>query len=273
MNHVRDVPQAEFETAVVARSHEVPVVVDFWANWCAPCRMLGPILEREVEALGGRVELAKVDTDNAQALASRFEVQGIPAVMAFRKGAVVANFVGAKDAAFVRRWLSELAPSPSAQRLASATTAAELEALVEDGEVGTKAALRLAELHLAEGRAAEAQRFLEKIPPNSQEAAAAESLSRQAAFSAVALAFGGEDKARSSLEADPNDLEARYALACALAARGDFPQALEAFLSVVSRSRKFRDDGARKAMVTIFERLGSQHEVTRAFRRRLQVVL
>ncbi|MEW5740337.1 MAG: thioredoxin [Myxococcota bacterium] len=273
MDTVRDVSEAQFEAQVLARSREVPVVVDFWAEWCAPCRMLGPTLEREVKALGGRVELAKVDVDQAQTLAGRYGVQGIPAVMAFRDGQKVDEFVGARDAHFVRRWLTGLAPSEAAKQLAAAQSDAELEALLGEPEVGGKAALRLAERKLAQGKAGEAMALLERVDPRSPDASAAESLRAQATFAVDAERFGGEAKARAALAQHPDDLEARYALASALAARGDFPGALEEFLAVVTKSRKFKDDGARKAMVALFDRLGSTHELTRDFRRRLQIVL
>jgi putative thioredoxin len=273
MSYVRDVTEGQFEAAVLTRSREVPVVVDFWAEWCAPCRMLGPTLEREVNALGGRVELAKVDVDQAQALAGRFGVQGIPAVMAFRDGQKVDEFVGARDAGFVKRWLAGLAPSDASKQLAQAQSEAELEALLGDAEVGGKAALRLAEKKLQAGRSAEALALLEKVDPRSADAAAADQLRAQAALSVDAEAFGGEAKAREVLASNPDDLEARWALASALAAKGELPAALEEFLAIVAKSRKFRDDGARKAMVTLFDRLGSAHEKSREFRRRLQILL
>lgn len=271
MTSVKDVSEAEFETAVLARSREVPVVVDFWAAWCAPCRMLGPTLEREVEALGGRVELAKVDVDQAQALSQRFRVQGIPAVMAFRDGAVVADFTGARDAGFVRQWLSTLAPSASVKALALAEDEPSLRALLEDQEVGSKAALALGQLLLGAGRTRDALEILALV--KGPDAQTAETLRRQATFALDAEAFGGVAKARAVLAEKPDDVDARWALASALAASGQPAAALEAFLSLVTTSRKYRDDGARKAMVTLFESLGTQHELTREFRRRLQAVL
>jgi putative thioredoxin len=273
MGFVKDVVEADFETQVIARSHEVPVVVDFWAGWCAPCRMLGPTLGREVNALAGRVELAKLDVDQAPALSGRFGVQGIPAVMAFRDGKVVADFVGAKDAAFVRQWLAQLSPSEASLALAGATDEPSLRALLTDPEVSPRATLRLAELLVSAGRASEAMALLDTLRPGSEEAEAGQALRQVARFALDAEQFGGEARAREVLAGTPGDLDAQWALGCALAAGGQSGPAMEHFLSIVATSRKFHDDGARKAMVTLFERLGPQHELTRDFRRRLQNVL
>lgn len=272
-SHVIEVTESQFEEAVLARSRELPVVVDFWAEWCAPCRMLGPIIEREVAALGGRVLLAKVDADQAPGLGQRYGVRGIPAVMAFRNGEVVADFVGARDAGFVRTWLAQLAPSPSKQALEAATTDEALEALLADAEVGVAARLRLAERRLAAGRATEAATLLEAVPRRGDEGERAELLLKSIAFAVDAEAYGGEAKAREALAANPKDLDAQWALASALAAKGELGAALEGFLEVVTRKRAYREDGARKAMLVLFERLGAQHELTREYRRRLQVVL
>ncbi|MFO0594661.1 MAG: tetratricopeptide repeat protein [Myxococcaceae bacterium] len=272
MQFVSDVSETEFPTAVLERSKQVPVVVDFWAGWCAPCRMLGPTLEREVSALGGRVELAKVDVDQAQALSQRFDVRGIPAVMAFRDGQVVAEFTGARDAGFVKAWLAELSPSAAKQALAVANDEASLRALVGT-EVGAAASLRLGELLLRGGRVNDALAALGAVPPSAAEYEQAQALSRLAGFAADVESFGGEEKARAALAMDAGNHEARWAVACAHAVAGRDAQALEEFLELVRRSRKFRDDGARKAMLVLFERLGAQAEVTRDFRRRLQTVL
>ena len=282
-SNVKDVSDAEFQAAVLERSKSVPVVVDFWAGWCAPCRMLGPTLEKEVEALGGKVELAKVDVDANQAIAGQLGVQGIPAVKAFRDGKLVAEFVGARDARFVRQWLAGLAPSEAAQAVERARTlvaggrAADAEALLraalDDAQVGADAALELAALALARGDEAEAGQLLDRVPAHAPQAARAEALRRTMGFARDASAYGGEAKARAAVAANPDDLEARWALASALAARGELAPALEQLLEVVSRSRKYRDDGARKAMLALFEQAGAQSELTREFRRRLMGLL
>jgi putative thioredoxin len=120
-----DVTTETFERDVLERSHELPVVVDFWAAWCAPCRMLGPVLEREAKARAGEFELVKVDVDANQELALRYEIQGIPAVKAFRNGQVVAEFVGAQPPAAVARFLDELTGPTGAEQLVAELTAAD----------------------------------------------------------------------------------------------------------------------------------------------------
>ena len=279
---VRDVNESAFEAEVIARSREIPVVVDFWAAWCGPCRVLGPILEREVAALGGRVELVKVDTDANPTLAARYDIRGIPAVKAFSGGEVTGEFVGVQSADFLRRWLTELAPSPGRQALAAAAVlvakgdraGAEgaLRALQGDPEVGDPAAVALAELLLDAGRADDAEAALASVGPRSAQADAAEAARRRLEFARDAAAFGGRDAATAALARDPDDLEARFALASAHAAALQWEPALAELLELVKRNRKFRDDGARHAMLAIFDHLGAQHPLVSEYRRQLQIV-
>jgi putative thioredoxin len=280
---VIDANQSTFARDVLERSAELPVVVDFWAPWCAPCRVLGPILEREVAALGGRVALVKLNIDESPELSTRFGVQSIPAVKAFRDGKIVDEFVGALPAAQVRAWLARLAPSASVHGLASAEelfragrpadAAPILRGLLADAEVADRARLALARVLMDLGQPDEVPGLLAAIDPRSEAAEGIATLERRLRFLTDAAAFGGEEAARRALQSDPRSLEAAWALASAEAARGDHRAALEGFLAIVSRNRTFKDDGARLAMLALFDHLGAEHELTQELRRRLQIVL
>jgi putative thioredoxin len=287
---IKDVPEAEFEAAVLERSRAVPVVVDFWAPWCAPCRVLGPVLEREVEALGGRVELAKLNTDQAPALAARYGIQSIPAVKAFRDGAVVDEFVGAHPAAFVRQWLAALAPPPDVTALERAEQAARtgdraaaepvLRDLVARAEaspetdrlVGARATAALARLLLDAQDAAAAEPLVARLEARGDASELASPLRGRLGLLAAAAAAGGRGAAEAALARDPGDREARYALASALAADGETEPALEHFLDLAASARKPRGEDARRAMLALFDALGPDHPLARDFRRRLQIV-
>ena len=278
---MRDIDSREFAVSVVERSKTVPVVVDFWAPSCGPCRVLGPMLEREVAALGGKVEMVKLNTDQNPELASAFQIQGIPAVKAFVGGRVADEFVGAQSLETVRAFLGRLVPSEASVKLGRARTAiaagqvdeaaALLRDVLDDQQLGDEAAWELARLAITRGRATEAAPLLERLEqgPFAERAA---SLRRLAGFAAEAAAYGGAEKARAAIAADGKDWAARYALACALAAAGDYRGALEELLTIVARQRKFRDDAARLAMLALFEHLGSDSELVHDYRRQLQIV-
>ena len=278
---MRDIDSRDFAVAVIERSKTVPVVVDFWAPWCGPCRVLGPMLEREVAALGGKVEMVKIDTDQNPELASALQIQGIPAVKAFVGGRVADEFVGAQSLEAVRAFLGRLVPSEASVKLGQARAAiaenrgddaaALLRDVLDDRQLGDEATWELARLELGRGHAAEAAPLLERLEQGPL-ADRAVSLRRLAGFAAEAAAYGGADKARAAIAANDKDWAARYALACALATAGDYRGALEQLLDIVARQRKFRDDAARLAMLALFEHLGSDNELVHDYRRQLQIV-
>jgi len=273
-----DVPPGQFDAAVVEESRRRPVVVDFWAPWCGPCRTLGPILERLAAQAGGAWLLAKVNVDGDPEVAARFGVQGIPAVKAFRAGAMVSEFVGAMPEARVRSWLEGVVPGPADEAFA------EAQALLEAGKPADArealarvlalkathggALLALAELDLAEGRRAEALAHLERLPP----AEADQHASRLAALRLRASAPADVDLGalRRQVEADPAGGEARLALARGLAGKGEYPAALEELLELVRRfHRKGPGEEARAFMVQLFEVVGARSELADAYRTRL----
>ena len=249
-NASHDVEERDFEARVVERSREVPVVVDFWAAWCGPCRALTPALEDAVARRDGAVELAKVDVDRNQTLAAAFGVRGIPAVKAFKDGKVVAEFTGAVPPAKVDEFLDGLVPS-AAERLTEAGDEASLRAALDADPRHAEAARKLGKILLARGDREEAIALLEGFAGD---------------FVADGLA------ARARLEA----AEPESGLAAAFGdwdAGADEP-ALEALQgAITSESDTERRDALRKVMVAIFTELGSDHPLARAYRRRLATTL
>jgi putative thioredoxin len=270
----------DFEAAVLERSAAVPVVVDFWAPWCGPCRTLGPLLERLAEEHAGAFVLAKVNVDDNPGLAQAFGVQGIPMVLAIRDGEVVDHFTGALPESAVRQFLGSLLPTEAdelsaegeAQLARGDTDAAERSfrtALERDARHGG-ALVGLATVLASGERAAEALELLRRVDPGPHRARA----DKLAAELRIRQTGGADVEAlRRRAEADPDDLEARFALAQAHAAAGRHEDALRTYLGIVARDRSFRDDEARKAMLDLFHLLGPEHPLTDQYRSELAKVL
>jgi putative thioredoxin len=272
--HILDVNEASFGDEVIQRSFEVPVVVDFWAPWCAPCRTLGPILERAAIEAGGGFRLARVNVDENPQLSVRFGVQGIPAVKAFRQGAVVSEFVGAQPEPVVRRFLERLAPTEVDAGLVRAlglrTTrrwdeaeAAFREVLSRE-ETNAAASLGLLECLLMQGRGREARALLADFPP-STEWAAAERLRPLAELLAEA----------ASLEpVDPDDaLAAQYLQAGRLIALGNLEAAMDGLLDVLRSDKDYRGGHPRLALLGVFAILGDDDPLSRSYREELASIL
>jgi putative thioredoxin len=273
-----DVAPGGFQAAVVEESRRRPVVVDFWAPWCGPCRTLGPVLERLASQGDGAWLLAKVNVDQDPEVAGRFGVQGIPAVKAFRGGEVVDEFVGAIPEPQVRRWLEGLVPGPADEAFAAAEAlraggqaAAAREALervlsLKPAHGG--ALVAMAELDLQEGHPAEALACLDRLTPADEDKLSG----RIAALRLRASARPGEDlgELRRRVEAEPEDPQARLSLARALAADGQYQPALEELLEVVRRFRRAEPgEEARRGMLQLFEVVGARSELSDAYRTRL----
>ena len=278
-----DVSEQDFEQTVVQRSHEVPVVIDFWAPWCGPCRALGPTLEKLAEEQQGKFILAKINVDENPMLAQAFQIQSIPAVKAIRNGALAGEFLGAQPEPNVRRFIEQLMPS-EAESLAREAQRLEEAGKVQGAESLYRAALAkeanqslallgLARVLVQRGEESDAQTLLTRIPNTAPEHPAAQQLLAQLRLKQTGASAGDEQKYRGRLAADPNDLDARFELSQVLAAVGRYEEALAELLAIVKKDRKFRDDGARKAILEIFEVVGSRSELAEHYRSELAKVL
>lgn len=243
-----DVTEATFATAVLERSKDVPVVVDFWAEWCAPCRQLGPVLEAAAAARAGKIELVKVDTDGNQQLARDYGIQGIPAVKAFKDGEVVSEFVGAQPPQAVDRFLDALLPSEADLLVAQGDEAA-LRRAVELEPARADAAVPLARLLHARGERDAAEAILRRV---------------SGSFTADGLL------ARIELERDgaADDLDQAFTALDA----GDHERGLDILLNALTAADTAKDQ-IRRVIVGILDELGADSDLARASRRRLASAL
>jgi putative thioredoxin len=277
-NAVLDVTDASFATDVLEASKTRPVVVDFWAPWCGPCRVLGPVIERVAAEHGDDVRLVKLNTDENPRTAAQFRIQGIPAVKAFRDGKVVAEFTGAVPEQQVRAFFQRIVPSQAeraareAERIAMQgdTGAAERQfrAVLQQSPGNVDAVVGLAQILLSRGDRDEASELLERAPTDRR----AKVLKHRAFLDGFAERHAAEDL-RGDVQRNPADPRAQYRWGVMLAAGAQWEAALEALLESVRLDRKFADGAARKAALAVFDILGLDSPVTREYQRRLSMLL
>jgi len=272
MAHVKDIDQQEFGTEVLQRSNDVPVVVDFWATWCEPCKTLGPALEAIAAEYDGKFDLVKVDVDQNQALSQQFGIQSIPTVIAFKDGKPVSQFMGAIPDTQIREFIDAILPTEldlmveQARDLvlegdevaASAVFSQVLEQVPDHTEAGTG----LASLLIANGDTESALIVLGRLPRTSD-------VERLEAAARVTAAQGVDiSDLEAKVAANPDDAGSRIELAQALAANGEHEAGLDHLLAIVTDKGDHMET-ARHAMVDIFGLLGDEHPLTVSYRKAL----
>ena len=284
---IKDANTASFMADVVEASRQVPVIVDFWATWCGPCKQLSPALEKVVTEAAGAVRLVKIDVDQNQELAAQFQVKSIPSVFAFKDGQPVDGFAGALPESqlqdFVKRLTGQTGPSPVEEALEQAQTLYDagdyaaagnlyMQVLSHD-QTSTKAVAGVIRCAVGSGQLDQAKEILSQLPEEAltdPEIAAAKT-----AFDLVLEGQSAGDTAglEAKVAKNGNDHQARYELAVGLYGAGDAEAAIGQLLEIVARDREWNDDGARRRLVEIFEALGPTHPATVAGRRKLSAML
>ncbi len=285
---IKDGTEATFMADVIEASNEVPVIVDFWAPWCGPCKTLGPALEKAVTEAKGKVRLVKVDVDQNQRIAAQMRVQSIPAVFAFVGGQPVDGFMGAQSPAQIKAFVDRLiamsggnagleeALAMAEEMLAEgavADAAQTFSAILAEDDGNAPALAGLARAHLALGDPGRAREILALVPKGKENDPAVLAARAQADLAEAAAGLGGTAELKAALEKDPGDHQARFDLALALAAEGDHERAVDALIELFRRDREWNDGAAKAQLIKLFDSLGPKSELAQKGRRRLSSLI
>ena len=281
--YVVDVTEENFDVEILDAPENVTVLVDFWAPWCAPCRQLGPVLEKIAESYQGRVKIAKINTDENQRIGMHFGIQGIPAVKIFQGGELVSEFTGALPEIQIRQILEKLVSSETED------IASQGMKWLEEGQIlkakhcfdnaitidpdNKVATLGLAKIALHENDLGRAEELAKSIEVTDSEYDAAQGILNRIDFMKQCQEGGGKYLCAERLDKDANDLDARFTLGCCLAAEGKYQESLEEFLSVVKKNKTYKDGAAKIAMVKVFSIIGQRSPLADEYRDKLEWIL
>ncbi len=286
---IKDSDVTTFMADVVDASRDVPVIVDFWAPWCGPCKQLGPLLEKAVKEANGAVRMVKVNIDENPEIAQQMRIQSIPAVFAFKGGRPVDGFVGALPESQIKAFIKRLGGPAAAQPSPVEMALEEAKAAIAEGDFGTASALYgqvlahepgntaaaagLARCYIQAGDHGRAKQLLDSLPAEAKKDA--EVAAAIAALVLVEQGAGAGDiaKLKAKVDQDPKDHQARFDLATAMFAAGQQEPAIEQLLELYKRDRKWNDEAARKQLLKFFEALGGTSPLTISGRRRLSSLM
>ena len=276
-----------FMADVIEASRQQPVVVDFWAPWCGPCKTLGPMLEKGVRATNGKVRMVKINIDEHPGVAGQLGVRSIPAVYAFDKGRPVDGFMGAIPESQLKLFLDRLTGATSAEDVnALLEQAAESLSLNDPGgaaqsymailqidPANTKAIAGMARIAISAGEPDEARAILEMVPEEKKNDSDIQGVRAALELAGKAADAGDKDELKSKVDANPNDLQARFDYAEALSARGDLENASEQLLAIIERNREWKEGAARAELLKVFDAAGPASDVAKQGRRKLSAIL
>ncbi len=284
---IKDSTTATFKADVLDASKSVPVIVDFWAAWCGPCKQLTPVIEKIVRSYGGKVRLVKVNVDENQAISAQLRIQSLPTVYAFRDGQPIDGFVGVQPESAIKAFVDRLVADDAEISVADILKTGEelleqndlqgaaevFASILEEDRTNAEALAGLATCYMKSGDVERASQTLELVPPEKRELAAVKSVE-----AAILLAQKGADtgelaELRERVAKNPKDYQARLDLAVGLGATGDRQDALELLLDLVRMDQKWNDEAARKQLLQFFDAWGPKEPLVTEGRRRLSSIL